>query len=62
MAHTKPEQLRDLAVVLAALRRLPGLVEKKPGIFYFKSISFLLESAEFSVLNWLAFLPSYNFA
>ncbi len=41
MAHSKPEALVDLSAEFAELRALSGIVEKKPGIFYFKSISFL---------------------
>lgn len=41
MAHTKPENLKDLSAELAAIRALPGMVEKKPGIFYFKSAGIL---------------------
>jgi hypothetical protein len=41
MGHTKPSDLADLADVLAELAALPGLVEKKPGIFYRKGASFL---------------------
>ena len=41
MAHCPPEQLEDIADVLQELRALPGLAEKKPGVFYIKSDSFL---------------------
>lgn len=41
MAHTKPENLHDIAPLLAELADLPGVTQKKPGIFYVKSISFL---------------------
>jgi hypothetical protein len=41
MAHTKPENLRDIAPLLEAIAALPGVVQKKPGIFYLKSIGFL---------------------
>lgn len=41
MAHCPPEQLEDIAEVLQELRALPGLVEKKTGIFYIKSDGFL---------------------
>jgi len=41
MAHTKPADLKDLEQELSELRSLPGLKEKSPGIFYFKSVSFL---------------------
>jgi hypothetical protein len=41
MAHTKAKDLQDLQAELAELRSLPGLVEKSPGIFYYKSAGFL---------------------
>lgn len=41
MAHTKFEDLSDLHKELEKIRTLPGLKEKVPGIFYFKSIPFL---------------------
>ncbi len=41
MGHTKLELIGDLAFELAALRLLPGIKEKKPGIFYFKALPFL---------------------
>ncbi len=41
MAHTKAAQLLDLEHEFAVLRSLPGLKEKSPGIFYFRSTSFL---------------------
>ena len=41
MAHCPPEQLDDIADVLQELRALPGLAEKKPGIFYIRADSFL---------------------
>ncbi|HET7343401.1 MAG TPA: hypothetical protein VFL90_18180 [Methylomirabilota bacterium] len=35
MSHRcPPARLRDVAGVLAAVRRWPGVVEKKPAIFY----------------------------
>ncbi len=40
MAHCPYDQLADIPTVLAALRALPGIVEKKPGIFYWRSKSF----------------------
>lgn len=33
MKHAGPDALRGLAELLAQLRRLEGLTEKKPGIF-----------------------------
>lgn len=39
--HAGPETLRDLDVLLGGLRQLPGLVEKRPGVFYRKSKAFL---------------------
>lgn len=41
MAHTKAADLKDLEQELSELRSLTGLKEKSPGIFYFKSTSFL---------------------
>lgn len=34
MQHATADTLRQLATLLAALRLLPGLVEKRPGCFY----------------------------
>jgi hypothetical protein len=36
MAHTKPSDLADLTALRAELAKLPGVSEKKPGIFYRK--------------------------
>lgn len=41
MGHTKANDLLDLSDELAALAELPGLKQKSPGIFYYKSISFM---------------------
>lgn len=41
VAHTKPADLLDLSDLLADLRKIPGIVEKKPGIFYRKGGGFL---------------------
>lgn len=41
MAHCPPEKLADIEDVLQALRALPGLTEKKPGIFYIRADGFL---------------------
>lgn len=37
MAHIKPEKLNDLAREFDIIRAIPGVKEKSPGIFYFKS-------------------------
>ena len=34
MKHAGPEALSGIAPLLTQLRELPGLVERKPGIFY----------------------------
>ena len=41
MAHTKPSDLRDITELLEELAALPGLTQRKPGIFYRKSGGFL---------------------
>lgn len=41
MGHCKYELLSSLEPALNNIRTLEGLVEKKPGIFYFKSQSFM---------------------
>jgi hypothetical protein len=41
MKHASPAALDSLEDLLAALRQLPALTEKKRGIFYRKSIAFL---------------------
>ncbi len=41
MKHAGPRTLAILEALLAQLRRLPGLVEKKPGVFYRGGRAFL---------------------
>jgi hypothetical protein len=41
MRHARDEDLDRLEDVLAALRALPALKEKKRGVFYFRSRAFL---------------------
>jgi hypothetical protein len=41
MAHCPPELLDDLADVLATVRAWPGVVEKKPRVFYARNQPFL---------------------
>jgi DNA transformation protein and related proteins len=41
MKHAGPAALRSLETLLVKLRGLPGLIEKKPGIFYVKSKAYL---------------------
>ena len=41
MRHARAPALAQLAVLLDGLRRLPGMVERQPGIFYRRSQSFL---------------------
>ena len=41
MKHAGDETLRLLASLLASLRQLPGMTERKPGIFYVKSKAYL---------------------
>lgn len=41
MKHAGPSALNDLEPLLAQLRDLSGLVEKKRGVFYRKSQAFL---------------------
>lgn len=41
MTHAGPAALTQLAPLLARLRQQPGLVERKPGIFYRRSAAFL---------------------
>jgi hypothetical protein len=41
MKHAGPATLMNLKTLLERLRFLPGLVEKKPGIFYLKSKAYL---------------------
>jgi hypothetical protein len=39
--HATSETLREIEPLLETLRSVPGLVEKRPGIFYRKSKAFL---------------------
>jgi hypothetical protein len=39
--HASESDLQAIASLLVQLRALPGLIEKKPGIFYRKSAAFL---------------------
>ena len=41
MKHAGAATLSTLEPLLARLRVLPGLIEKKPGIFYVKSSAYL---------------------
>src|SRR6201996_1333862 len=41
MNHATAEGLAPLTALLAALRAVPGLVEKRPGVFYRKGKAFL---------------------
>ena len=41
MAHCPADKLSDLEPVLALVRSWPGIREKGPGVFYFKSIPFM---------------------
>ena len=41
MRHARAPALAQLAVLLDWLRRLPGMVERQPGIFYRRGQSFL---------------------
>ena len=41
MKHASPTALESLGTVLARLRAVPGLVERTPGTFYFRSAAFL---------------------
>ncbi len=41
MRHARADALDQLEPLLAALRTLPGMVEKSRGVFYRKSKSFL---------------------
>jgi len=41
MKHAGSDTLNRLAPLLRRLRMLPGLVERKPGIFYVRSNAFL---------------------
>jgi hypothetical protein len=41
MKHAGPTILVSLEALLVRLRAVPGLIEKKPGIFYLKSKAYL---------------------
>ena len=41
MRHARPQDLDRLEDLLVELRTLPGMIEKKRGVFYFRSRSFL---------------------
>ena len=41
MKHAGPDAIAELADLLGALRGVPGLVERKPGIFYRRSKAYL---------------------
>ena len=41
MRHITPERLPDVEHLLAEVRKVDGLTEKKPGTFYKKSSGFL---------------------
>ena len=41
MRHITPERLADLEALLAQLRAIDALAERKPGLFYVKSRAFL---------------------
>lgn len=41
MKHASAETLARLEDVLDALRRVPGLLERKPGVFYRQARAFL---------------------
>lgn len=41
MKHAGPETLTELETLVATLRLLPGLVERRPGVFYRSAKAFL---------------------
>ncbi len=41
MKHATQQTIKGLEPVLQQISRLPGLVEKKPGVYYLKSKAFL---------------------
>src|SRR5579872_7607205 len=41
MKHATPETLEQIGSLLGGLRRLPSVVERKPGVFYAKGKAFL---------------------
>jgi hypothetical protein len=41
VGHARAEDLLDLEDVFCELRKLPGISERSPGVFYFKRTPFL---------------------
>jgi len=41
MGHAQPNDLRDLRDALDAIRALPGLSERRPGVFWLRRTPFL---------------------
>ena len=41
MRHARDEDLDRVEALLGQLRTLPGMIEKKRGVFYFKTRAFL---------------------
>jgi hypothetical protein len=41
MAHTRPDNLLDLTSLLTEIAALPGVVQRKPGIFYYRGAGLL---------------------
>jgi hypothetical protein len=41
MRHITPDRLSDIDALLAELRRVDGLQERSPGVFYVRSRAFL---------------------
>lgn len=41
MRHARDEDLDRVEALLGQLRTLPGMIEKKRGVFYFRSRAFL---------------------
>jgi hypothetical protein len=41
MKHASPSALESLATLLEQLRAMPGLVERTPGAFYYRSSAFV---------------------
>src|SRR5438093_12707712 len=41
MGHVRYDELGDLEELLGELRRLPDVVEPRPGMFYLRRVSFL---------------------
>lgn len=40
MRHATPDDLEEVGALLEQLRTVPGLVERKPGTFYWRSRAF----------------------